>query len=673
MRRTNRCSLFLPTELKESGNRCYKKRDYKAAIKFYMNALEKAPFNVAVLTNVAQCYLRLEALDDSVEFSTRALFINPNHVKALSRRAAVWHRQQKWKEAAGDMEKALAIDPDNEDVVEQHSIIVGDYEDSLMHSKLETELAAKPSSGASKGAEELIFMMEVLRKMDEHHHRTPVSESDNGAVTGEEVESSSRCQHTDAWVAYELLLPCLERNANARALLRTSGELQKLTQRLCAAMTPSSCFFRSADDNETSSDQPQEPSTELLAINAMLHCLAASMISAPRNQVVLFRDVPFRRAFLAIVDSGLHEAGLRTLAFSAIAVSTQEAVMRVCEEAVDFKSWKKAMIASPKFLLTLIHVLGSEVDRNRSARNVHLTIRVALSISSVIFTISGDEMGLKALASMAPTALRAMASALTQHRREPSLLSNLLGLLTNLSTNAGVRATLESDDQDVGKIRSVLVKALLTIATQFTKKSVAATHRSALRVCAERALAALLNFSFQSESLVRLELLHHNVVSVVHRVLSGSTNSDAEPSTQPSSSSAWQDHLLVMSRSISLLCRLHTVPGISVDRQQELCHELSAPMILDQLYQVCQLTLSAVPSCGAVPGARRDARLASTTTRVAGELLDDSARASQTASCWATRRVSTPSFVGRLRRHGDCELARVAEQPCERRAVETAP
>ncbi|KAJ0404370.1 hypothetical protein P43SY_001490 [Pythium insidiosum] len=57
-------------KLKECGNRCYKKRDYEAAIKAYMNALEKAPFNVAVLTNIAQCYLRLDALDDSAEFST---------------------------------------------------------------------------------------------------------------------------------------------------------------------------------------------------------------------------------------------------------------------------------------------------------------------------------------------------------------------------------------------------------------------------------------------------------------------------------------------------------------------------------------------------------------------------------------------------------------------------
>lgn len=131
-----------------------------------------------MLANIAQSYLRLGQYDDCVEFCSRALFIDPNHVKALSRRATVWHRQKKLKKAAEDMWKALVLDPENPDVVEQHSIIVGDYEDAMTSSTLDSAVRGDSKATAklsSVAVEELRFVQELMQKMDQQGGVIPPS------------------------------------------------------------------------------------------------------------------------------------------------------------------------------------------------------------------------------------------------------------------------------------------------------------------------------------------------------------------------------------------------------------------------------------------------------------------------------------------------------------------
>ncbi|RLN53634.1 hypothetical protein BBJ29_004744 [Phytophthora kernoviae] len=198
--------------LKQKGNRCYKKKQYEDAIKSYMQALSTSPFNVAVLANIAQCYLRLDELSDCIEFCTRTLYIDADYVKALSRRATAFHQKKRLKEAADDMRKAFALDKENVDIVEQHSIIVGDYEDSVTNSEIEAALQLKSTNRKNKGdgsgvlpfstssVEELRFSLELLKKMDEQSIvNNPKTEGQHGQVL-------------DAWVAYDLLLPFMERN-----------------------------------------------------------------------------------------------------------------------------------------------------------------------------------------------------------------------------------------------------------------------------------------------------------------------------------------------------------------------------------------------------------------------------------------------------------------------------
>ncbi|KAG6965108.1 hypothetical protein JG687_00005593 [Phytophthora cactorum] len=266
--------------LKQKGNRFYKKKQYEEAIQSYMEALTASPFNVAVLANTAQCYLRLDQLDDCVEFCTRTLFVDENYVKALSRRATVWHRQEKLKEAADDMRKAFALDEENVDIAEQYSSIVGDYEDSITNSELETALNKRDTTSlrtvslGPSSIEELRFSLELFKKMDEQ------STADN----------SSAGDVQDAWVAYDLVLPFVEKNEYVRAKFRTSGEMDKLCERILTALsTP----------EEGAEVHKSRHQTHEIILSAMINCAAAAVADTPRNQVVMFRNVAFRKQILA--------------------------------------------------------------------------------------------------------------------------------------------------------------------------------------------------------------------------------------------------------------------------------------------------------------------------------------------------------------------------------------
>jgi hypothetical protein len=553
----------LSIEFKAIGNRHYKRREYELAVAQYRKALEMAPFNVAVLTNMAQSFFKLDALDDSVEFSTRALYVKPTHVKALSRRAAVWHRQKQWKQAARDMEQALKLDPENEDVVEQHSIVVGDYEDYIAQCQLHAKLS-NTTMGETEAAVELRFLSELLNKLDEREKHKDTNSPANGNGMD------------DAWMGYELLVPCLERNPDARDLMRTSGALRTLTQRLLCVLTPSALvplveIWKKREKLHGTTSVAERGKEEERTLIAMVSAVAACMTDSPRNQIVLYQDAAFRNAIVALLALLCSSSGVR---LSALPARLREKLLRLVEEAVDAKSWKKYVVSSPAALRGILQHIASPINSDLSAAEIQALSSAAVSASSILLTIAGDDLhGVKSLASE-PSCLEAITDGLQTHRRSTATLSNLLGVLTNISTSVSVRCAL---DASTAALRSRLVQSLLVFASHFTTPSLAPPKRLLYQVCAERALAALLNFSFQPESLTRRELVQQGAVTACHSVLAHMTASNVD------------ELMLVISRFISLLCRLHSLPD---DVASKTLHsELTSPRLLDKLYQICQLSL----------------------------------------------------------------------------------
>ncbi|KAG7387692.1 hypothetical protein PHYPSEUDO_013819 [Phytophthora pseudosyringae] len=563
--------------LKQKGNCFYKKKQTEAAIKSYMEALAASPFHVAVLANLAQCYLRLDQLDECVEFCTRTLYVDENHVKALARRAAAWHRQKKLKEAADDMRKAFALDGGNADIVEQHSNIVGDYEDSVTNNELDAALAKRGKAAKPDGygavclgpsaIDELRFSLELFKKMAEQ-------------TTADNASEEERHRVQDAWVAYDLVLPFMERNEHVRAKFRTSGEMDQLCDRVEAAL-------RSPPGGEGAEADKSRQQTEEFILSAMINCAAAAVADTPRNQVVMFRHEGFRKRVLASFGAllGLTSASADRSPSWVIHAS----LIRLLEKAVDSKSWRNAMISSEEVLSSLLAALCLRTD-DKSVPSDERSAMAAIvqAAASICFTLSSDSVGIQALSSRGVDCLAAVAQALEVNGSSKSIdspLRNMLGFMTNLTTNQVVRKTVESNNCE--ETRRTLVRVLLQIA----QDAGPLTQRD--DGCSERALGALLNLSFAEDSPVRtLDLLEFGAVDAVERILSQATPS------------CFSESIAVLSRTASLLCRLHR----SACRGENAANEsvtarLTSSGMLSKLYLVCEYAnssfsgrTSAVPS-----------------------------------------------------------------------------
>jgi tetratricopeptide (TPR) repeat protein len=67
------------------GNTYFKAKKYDIALKHYLDALKSQPFDVKVLMNIAQSYLKIEGgKEDAWEFIARVLRIQPNHAKVIA-------------------------------------------------------------------------------------------------------------------------------------------------------------------------------------------------------------------------------------------------------------------------------------------------------------------------------------------------------------------------------------------------------------------------------------------------------------------------------------------------------------------------------------------------------------------------------------------------------------
>jgi len=100
-----RCERF-----RKEGNTFYKRKKYERAKLLYHEGLKLCPFDVKVLTNLSQCHWKQKQYEDTIEFASRAIFLNKTCVKALSRRAAAYRMIGHLNDAANDLNVALSIE-----------------------------------------------------------------------------------------------------------------------------------------------------------------------------------------------------------------------------------------------------------------------------------------------------------------------------------------------------------------------------------------------------------------------------------------------------------------------------------------------------------------------------------------------------------------------------------
>ncbi|XP_023971678.1 sperm-associated antigen 1 [Physeter macrocephalus] len=104
---------FLATHEKEKGNEAFNSGDYEEAVMYYTRSLSVLP-TVAAYNNRAQAELKLQNWNSAFQDCETVLELEPGNLKALLRRATTYKHQNKLQEAIKDLNKVLAVEPDNE-------------------------------------------------------------------------------------------------------------------------------------------------------------------------------------------------------------------------------------------------------------------------------------------------------------------------------------------------------------------------------------------------------------------------------------------------------------------------------------------------------------------------------------------------------------------------------
>lgn len=115
-------------EKKDLGSDKFKEHDYKAAGKYYIDALKDIiplieppseldsainSLKVACYSNLAACQLKLGQYQRVIFNCDKSLFLDNNNVKSLFRRASAYLEYKGYDEAEKDIQAILQLEPNN--------------------------------------------------------------------------------------------------------------------------------------------------------------------------------------------------------------------------------------------------------------------------------------------------------------------------------------------------------------------------------------------------------------------------------------------------------------------------------------------------------------------------------------------------------------------------------
>lgn len=126
-------------QCKEQGNSLVKQNRYEEAVPCYTECIGIDPENVAVYTNRALCYLRLQQDKLAIDDTTEALRLQPNNVKALFRRALAKKALSQYDSAARDLLELQKIEPKNAAAKKEIDIVLEFCRQERRESAVKTE------------------------------------------------------------------------------------------------------------------------------------------------------------------------------------------------------------------------------------------------------------------------------------------------------------------------------------------------------------------------------------------------------------------------------------------------------------------------------------------------------------------------------------------------------
>ncbi|KAL6570194.1 hypothetical protein OROMI_014708 [Orobanche minor] len=136
-------SVFDANSEKELGNEFFKQNKFNEAVDCYSRSIALSPTAVAY-ANRAMAYIKIKRFHEAENDCTEALNLDDRYIKAYSRRSTARKQLAKLKEAVDDVEFALRLEPQNQEIRKQYA---------ECKSLLKKDLL-KRASGASTGSME---------------------------------------------------------------------------------------------------------------------------------------------------------------------------------------------------------------------------------------------------------------------------------------------------------------------------------------------------------------------------------------------------------------------------------------------------------------------------------------------------------------------------------------
>lgn len=110
-------------EEREKGNTAFKEQRYPEAVVAYQEALKRGPPQVnpeayKLYSNLAACYTKLGAYPEGVKAADKCIELAPTFAKGYSRKGTLQYFMKEYDKAMETYRKGLAVEPDNEELME---------------------------------------------------------------------------------------------------------------------------------------------------------------------------------------------------------------------------------------------------------------------------------------------------------------------------------------------------------------------------------------------------------------------------------------------------------------------------------------------------------------------------------------------------------------------------
>lgn len=189
-------------KLKGEGNEFVKKGEYSEAVNCYNKCMEVLPNQLAVYTNRALCFIKLNKAVEAEKDCTDALLIEQDNVKALFRRAQARKMLGHNREGIEDLNQLLKVDPKNTAAKKEMELMKKLWREELdklkkdmpISLKNEKEHKAKVKNKTEPKQRKRMVIEEVESDEDSQGNKTPGSPSKSKQETKEKVEEKSSPQ-----------------------------------------------------------------------------------------------------------------------------------------------------------------------------------------------------------------------------------------------------------------------------------------------------------------------------------------------------------------------------------------------------------------------------------------------------------------------------------------------